>query len=81
MTSQILTPNYSKISTKKVKTSSYKRYTITSVITPHRKKIPHPFWPSANTLGLIKNIMTEAFHLNFKLLKKKYRNVLFQFTI
>ena len=56
----------------------YERYHIHTLETPPRKKLPHPFYPIIKKFGLIKYLTTEALHLNFKLIHKKYRKVLFQ---
>jgi hypothetical protein len=56
--------------------STYTRYNIDTKLTPPRRKLPRPFTPTVDKVGLAKVILHEAFAYGFKLRQEKYRKIL-----
>ncbi|OLS28096.1 MAG: hypothetical protein HeimC3_00560 [Candidatus Heimdallarchaeota archaeon LC_3] len=56
------------------KKSNYKRFQIKISPAPAKKGLPHPFYPKIQKIGLFKLLIKELLEINFKLVRKKYRN-------
>ncbi|HUK29252.1 MAG TPA: glutamate synthase-related protein [Candidatus Acidoferrales bacterium] len=61
--------------TSTVESSTYTRYSIEAKLASPRRKLPRPFTPTVDKIGLAKVIIHEIFTYNFKLREKKYRKV------
>jgi len=59
-----------------VNSSTYTRYSIETELAPPRRKLPRPFNPTVDKIGLAKIILHEVFAYGFKLRQKEYRKVL-----
>lgn len=58
------------------RSTAYQRYKIVTKPTPPRKKLPPPFDPRVNKIGLARIILKEAFTYGLKLREKEYRQAL-----
>ena len=59
-----------------VDSPTYTRYSIMTKLAPPRRKLPRPFNPTVDKVGLAKVILQEAFAYGFKLRQEEYRKVL-----
>ena len=66
----VLTPGTSSDS------SIYTRYSIETKLAPPRRKLPRPFNPTVDKVGLAKVILHEALAYGFRLRQEKYRKIL-----
>jgi hypothetical protein len=53
----------------------YTRYSIKTEPAPPRRKLPHPFNPTVDKVGLAKEILHEVFQYGLKLRHEKYRKI------
>jgi len=54
---------------------SYTRYSIKTGLAPPRRKLPRPFNPTVDKIGLAKEILHEVFKYGLKLRHEKYRKI------